>query len=43
MEIVYDVRGSGGEPVHGVIHNTIHSLEDAANARGRADAVPAKP
>jgi hypothetical protein len=43
MEIVYDVRGVSGEPVHGTIHNTIHSLGDAANTPVRAPALPAKP
>ena len=43
MEIVYDVRASGGEPVRGAIHNTIHSLGEAADAAGRANARPAQP
>jgi hypothetical protein len=43
MEIVYDVRGSGGEPIHGTIHNTIHSLEEAANPAVPAKQLPAKP
>ena len=46
MEIVYDVRGSGGEPIHGKIHNTIHSLGKAADAAAAADrgsGLPAKP
>jgi putative heme-binding domain-containing protein len=34
MEIKYRIRGSGGETVEGVIHNTIHKLGDAgANAQ----------
>jgi putative heme-binding domain-containing protein len=28
MEIKYTLRGSGGEPVEGVIHNTIHRLAE---------------
>jgi hypothetical protein len=33
MEIMYRIRGRGGETVDGVIHNTIHKLGDAeANA-----------
>jgi glucose/arabinose dehydrogenase len=28
MEIVYTVKGSGGEPVQGVVHNTVHRLGD---------------
>jgi hypothetical protein len=43
MEIVYDVRGSGGEPIHGTIHNTIHSLEEAAKPAVSAEQLPAKP
>jgi putative heme-binding domain-containing protein len=31
MEITYRVRGKGGEPVEGVIHNTIHRLGPAAD------------
>jgi hypothetical protein len=26
MEIVYSLKGSGGEDVNGTIHNTIHEL-----------------
>jgi hypothetical protein len=33
MEIMYRIRGRGGETVDGVIHNTIHKLGDGeANA-----------
>ena len=28
MEIVYDLKGSAGEPVVGRLHNTIHHLGD---------------
>jgi hypothetical protein len=28
MEVTYAVRAPGGEPVEGVIHNTIHHLDD---------------
>ncbi len=28
MEIVYDLKGAGGEPVAGRLHNTIHHLTD---------------
>ena len=28
MEITYRIKGRGGEPVDGVIHNTIHTLAD---------------
>ena len=37
MEIMYRIRGRGGETVDGVIHNTIHKLGDAeANADNRS-------
>jgi hypothetical protein len=32
MEITYQIRGRGGEPVDGVIHNTIHHLRDDKGA-----------
>ena len=28
MEITYSLKGQGGETVNGVIHNTIHRLQD---------------
>jgi hypothetical protein len=28
MEVTYAIRAAGGEPVEGVIHNTIHQLGD---------------
>ena len=29
MEIKYAIKGRGGEPVEGVVHNTIHHLDRA--------------
>ena len=26
MEVTYELRAAGGQPVEGVIHNTIHQL-----------------
>ena len=45
MEITYRIKGRGGEPVDGVIHNTIHQLRDegeeaATRSRARGPAAP---
>jgi glucose/arabinose dehydrogenase len=43
MEITYAIRGAGGEPVSGVIHNTIHRLGqpgEAADGSGRERGFP---
>ena len=29
MEVLYKLKGEGGEPIDGVIHNTIHAIGDA--------------
>lgn len=39
MEIAYQVRGRGGVPVTGIMHNTIHHLSAAPSDGGEADRI----
>ncbi len=43
MEIKYSLKGAGGEPVRGLIHNTIHQLRDSSAPGGIVTPARASP
>ncbi|MGC8638714.1 MAG: DUF6797 domain-containing protein, partial [Isosphaeraceae bacterium] len=43
MEITYKIRGRGGEPVTGVIHNTIHHLPPGSSRTVKSGRIIRKP